>query len=199
MAHSDDLGLVLPALIAPTKMVILNLMPKDQQVSQAVDKLAKTLAQKYSISVDASDKSASYKKSEATIKGIPLIIEVGQQELTKQEIKVTARHNLQATFISIKDEQQLLASLDQILASSNHELLQTSTNNFNSNLKEVTDFKEYQTLIKNHKGYIIAPFCGDFQCEAEIKNLTSTTSRCIPLTPYKPNAKCFKCQKDNCP
>lgn len=199
MAHSDDLGLVLPALIAPIKIMILNLMPKNEQVTSTAENLKQALAAKYPVSIDNSDKSASYKKSEATIKGVPLIIEIGQQEVAKQEIKVTSRHNLGTTFISIKDGQQLQTKIDELLSSSNQELLKKSTDNFANNLKEVTDFKEYQALIKTHKGYIIAPFCGDFQCEAEIKQLTSTTSRCVPLEPYKPNAKCFKCQKADCP
>ncbi|MGL5268371.1 MAG: proline--tRNA ligase [Spiroplasma sp.] len=199
MAHSDDLGLVLPAMIASIKIMILNLLPKNQQISNAVSNLVKLFRQKYQVKVDDSDKSASYKKSAAQIKGIPLIVEFGQQELIKQEIKVTSRYNLATTFISIKDERQLLEKIRQLLTVSNQQLLANSTNIFNKNLKEVSTFSEYQTLIGNHKGYIIAPFCGDYDCEVEIKALTSTTSRCIPLVEYKPKSKCFKCQKVNSP
>lgn len=199
MAHSDDLGLVLPAMIAPIKLIILNLLPKNQEIVSAVSNLAKVFPEKYQIKVDDSDKSASYKRSAAQIKGIPLIIEFGQQELVKQEIKVTSRHNLATSFISLKDEKQLLAQIEQLLAASNQELLQNSADNFRKNLKEITSFSDYQTLIKSHKGYFIAPFCGDYQCETEIKALTSTTSRCVPLIEYKPNAECFKCQKSNSP
>lgn len=199
MAHSDDLGLVLPALIAPTKIIVLNLMPKNQEVSAAAENLTKALQAKYLAILDATDKSASYKKAEATIKGIPLIIELGQQELAKQEVKITSRHNLAVTFVSMQNHDELLAKVDNLLANSNQELLVKSTANFNDNLKEVTDFKAYQEIIKIHKGYIIAPFCGDMTQESEIKAQTSTTSRCIPLKPYKPNAKCFKCGRDDCP
>lgn len=199
MAHSDDLGLVLPAMIAPIQIIILNLLPKNQEISNAVDKLASIFKQKYHTTIDSNDKSTSYKKSEAQIKGVPLIIEFGQQELIKQEVKVTSRHNLATTFLSFQDEQQLLEKIDQLLLNSNQELLQNSASNFSKNLKEVTSFQEYQSLIKNHKGYIIAPFCGDFDCEVEIKKLTSTTSRCVPLEEYKAADKCFKCQKNNSP
>lgn len=199
MAHSDDLGLVLPALIAPIKVIVLNLLPKNQEVSAAAESLTKVLQTKYPTMLDATDKSASYKKSEATIKGIPLIIELGQQELAKKEVKITSRHNLASTFVSMEKQDELLAEIDRLLVNSNQELLAKSTANFSNNLKEVTDFKTYQELIKTHKGYIIAPFCGDMTQESEIKAQTSTTSRCIPLKPYKPNAKCFKCDKDDCP
>lgn len=197
MAHSDDLGLVLPAMIAPIKIIILNLLPKNQEIVNTISNLAKIFQKKYQIKVDDSDKSASYKKSEAQIKGIPLIIEFGQQELAKQEIKVISRHNLAINFISLKDEKQLLAQIEQLLVASNQKLLQNSADNFSKNLKEVTSFSEYQDLIKSHKGYIIAPFCGNYQCETEIKTLTSTTSRCVPLVEYKSKVECFKCHKPN--
>lgn len=199
MAHSDDLGLVLPASIAPIKIIILNLMPKNEQVSKLADNLFTLLNTNFKTKIDSSDKSASYKKSEAQIKGIPLILEIGQKELETQEIKVTSRYNLATQFISIKEKDQFVSSLTNLLLNSNKDLLQNSQANFTKNLKEITDFKAYQKLIKTHKGYFIAPFCGDYDCEADIKVLTNTTSRCIPLTQYKPNAKCFKCQKDNSP
>lgn len=199
MAHSDDLGLVLPASIAPIKIIILNLAPKNEQVNNTVNKLFKLLNAKYKIIVDNTNKSASYKKSEAQIKGIPLIIEIGPKEIEKQEIKITSRYNLISNFFSLTNEQELLTKIAQIILSSNQNLLQKSTENFTKNLKEVTDFKEYQELIKMHKGYFIAPFCGEYDCEANIKTLTNTTSRCVPLISYKPNTKCFKCQKDNSP
>lgn len=197
MAHSDDLGLVLPASIAPIKIIILNLLPKNQDVKFIVNDLAKIFNEKYQTIIDETNKSASYKKSEAQIKGIPLIIEIGQQEVTKKEIKVTSRYNLVSSFISIKDRKALVNEIDQLLLKSNQELLENSLTNFKKNLKEITDFKEYQSLIKIHKGYIIAPFCGDYDCEVEIKSLTNTTSRCVPLVEYKKKAKCFKCQKNN--
>ncbi len=199
MAHSDDLGLVLPASIAPVKIIILNLFPKDEKVTNLVNKLHKIFIKQYQVQIDSSEKSASYKKSAATIKGIPLIIEVGQNEVVKSIIKVTLRHNLKENFLKINNEKQLLKEISDLLTTSNTDLLKNSANNFAKSLQEVTDFKKYQKLVKTHKGYFIAPFCGDYDCEAEIKALTSTTSRCVPLIPYKKNGICFKCHKPNSP
>lgn len=199
MAHSDDLGLVLPAAIAPVKIIILNLFPKDEKVTDLANKLEHLLSKEYQVQIDDSDKSASYKKSAATIKGIPLIIEVGQDEIVKATIKVTSRHNLKEKLLKINDEKQLLIAIADLLTTSKTDLLKISSDNFAKNLQEVTDFKQYQKLVKTHKGYFIAPFCGDYDCEADIKALTSTTSRCVPLVPYKKNDFCFKCHKSNSP
>lgn len=197
MAHSDDLGLVLPATIAPIKISILNLVPKDQEVSSFVKKIADILIKNFNITIDETNKSVSYKKSEAQIKGIPLVIEVGQKELAAQEIKITLRHNLQSSFVSTKNEDKLLATINELLEKNNKELYENSQNNFAEQLKEVVDFKDYQNLVKEHKGYFIAPFCGSYQCEQEIKTLTNTTSRCVPLDEYRPSSACFKCQTQN--
>ncbi|MDQ7983164.1 MAG: proline--tRNA ligase [Spiroplasma sp.] len=199
MAHSDDFGLVLPASIAPIKIIILNLFPRDIKVTKLVNNLSQIFNKEYKTQVDDSDKSTSYKRSAATIKGIPLIIEVGQQELEKSIIKVTSRVNLKSIFLKIVDEKKMLAEISKFLNTTKTDLLKISANNFTKNLQEITDFKKYQKLVKTHKGYFIAPFCGDYDCEAQIKTLTNTTSRCVPLVEYKANSTCFKCHKPNAP
>lgn len=197
MAHSDDLGLVLPPTIAPHQIIILTLSSKSDKVKILVEKVYKILSPYFRTLINDDNKSFSYKKSESQIKGIPITIAIGEQELENQEIKLILRHSLVTINTKFNDEKLLIATVMKQLNVINKDLFNNSQIKLNASLKELTTFSEYQKSLKIHKGFFIVPFCGQITCEAEIKNLTGTTSRCIPLEPYKTPSNCFKCQTAN--
>lgn len=197
MAHSDDLGLVLPPTIAPTQIMILNLSPKNEIVQTVVQKINNYLKPHFKILINNDDKSVSFKKSESQIKGIPLTIAVGLQEIANKQIKLVLRHNLSEKLISFDDEKQVITTINNLFVTMNQELLAKSAANLKNNLKEITTFNEYKLLVKVHKGFFIVPFCNRVICEKEVKELTSTVSRCVPLEVYKMPSNCFKCKTPN--
>lgn len=197
MAHSDDLGLVLPPTIAPTQIMILNLSPKNAIVQTVVQKINNYLKPHFKILINNDDKSFSFKKSESQIKGIPLTIAVGLQEIANKQIKLVLRHNLSEKLISFDDEKQVITTINNLFVAMNQELLAKSAANLKNNLKEITTFNEYKLLVKVHKGFFIVPFCNQVICEKEVKELTSTVSRCVPLEVYKTPSNCFKCKTPN--
>lgn len=197
MAHSDDLGLVLPPTIAPIQIIILNLAPKNDKVQTVVNKIFTLLNPHFSIVINNDDKSFSYKKSESQIKGIPLSIAIGIKEVEAQAVKLVSRHNLSTSSVDWNNELILIKRVREVLATINKELLKNSEQKLITNCKAVTTFDEYQILVKTHKGFFITPFCAQIECEKKIKTLTSTTSRCIPLKAYAPPCNCFKCQTPN--
>lgn len=197
MAHSDDLGLVLPPTIAPHQIMILNLAPKSDKVKILIEKVYKILSSHFRTLINDDNKSFSYKKSESQIKGIPITIAIGEQELANQTIKLILRHDLKVIGVKFNDEKLLVTTIINQLNVINKDLFNISQIKLNTCLKEVITFSEYQKSIKIHKGFFIVPFCGQITCEAKIKSLTGTTSRCIPLESYKTPTNCFKCQTTN--
>ncbi|WP_342276596.1 proline--tRNA ligase [Spiroplasma endosymbiont of Nebria brevicollis] len=197
MVHSDDLGLVLPPTIAPTQIMILNLSLKNEIVQKVVQKVNDYLKPHFKVLVNNDDKSFSFKKSESQIKGIPLWIEIGTKEIEINQIKLVLRHNLSETFTNFNDEKQVIKIINNLFVTMNQELLTKSATNLKNNLKEITTFDEYKKLVKIHKGFFIVPFCNQVICEKEVKELTSTVSRCIPLEVYKTPSNCFKCKTPN--
>ncbi|WP_308150188.1 proline--tRNA ligase [Spiroplasma sp. AdecLV25b] len=193
MAHSDNLGLVLPPTIAPTQIMILNLSPKNEMVQKVVQQVNNYLKSHFKVLVNNDDKSFSFKKSESQIKGIPLSIEIGTKEIENNQIKLVLRHNLSETLINFDDEKQVIKAINNLFVTMNQELLTKSASNLKNNLKEIITFDEYKKLVKIHKGFFIVPFCNQVICEKEVKELTSTVSRCIPLEVYKAPSNCFKC------
>lgn len=197
MAHSDDLGLVLPPIIAPQQIMILNLVPKNEKVKIIVEKVYKILSPYFRTIINDENKSFSYKKSESQVKGIPIMIAIGEQEFANQELKLILRHNLDTISTKFNDEKLLVTTINQQLKIINKDLFTNSQKKLTATLKELTTFSEYQKLVKTHKGFFIVPFCNQITCEQAIKSLTGTTSRCIPLESYKAVNNCFKCQTPN--
>ena len=49
--------------------------------------------------------------------------------------------------------------------------------------------------MEGRPGFVIAPWCGDEQCEAQIKAETQATIRNMPLISSRPKEGCVRCGK----
>src|SRR5437764_13261766 len=92
MMHGDDDGIVLPPRIAPTQIVILPILPKEETraaVLEACDRLAERLREaRYvdlpiGVEVDRREIGGGVKNWEWIKKGVPLRIEIGPRDLEK--------------------------------------------------------------------------------------------------------------------
>lgn len=56
--------------------------------------------------------------------------------------------------------------------------------------------EEYKNILAQNQGFVLVPFCGEIECEDDVKKQTSTNSRCIPFDQDNKTEKCFNCNKD---
>ena len=57
-------------------------------------------------------------------------------------------------------------------------------------------YDEFKEIMEGRPGFVIAPWCGSAECEAQIKAETQATIRNIPFVSTKPEGKtCLKCGK----
>ena len=82
MTHSDDNGLVLPPMVAPTKVAIIPIGDVNEVIYRVTEELK---ANEITFIVDDSDKSPGFKFAEAEVKGYPIRLEVGKRDLDKRE------------------------------------------------------------------------------------------------------------------
>lgn len=129
MAHSDDLGLVLPSTIAPHQIMLLNLSPKSDKFKITVERIFKILSSHFRVLINEDNKSFSYKKSESQIKGIPITIAIGEQEIENQVIKLILRHNLDTIDVEINNEKLLVTTIINQLNKLNKDLFNSSQKN----------------------------------------------------------------------
>ncbi len=193
MVHSDDKGLVIPPRIAENKVVIVPIIFKDkkEEVISKAKELMKQLSRYNPILDDREEYSAGWKFNEWELKGIPLRIEIGPKDLEKEHVVVVRRDLGKKELIKFG---QLDDYIKDQLEKMQDDLYDGAKKFLTENTKEATDWKQFNKLIQNKK-LVKTFFCGDKECEADIKDKTGgATSRCIPFDD-KEESKCVNCSK----
>ena len=56
-------------------------------------------------------------------------------------------------------------------------------------------YDEFKQVLEGRPGFVIAPWCGDASCEAQIKIDTQATIRNMPIGGSAPAGHCIRCDK----
>jgi len=194
MTHSDDDGLVLPPRLAASKIVILPVIPKEEQrgtVMEACQKLLNALkAKQYmgtslAVELDDRDLRGGEKMWQWVKKGIPLRVEIGPRDVESGSVFVARRDN------GAKESMPMDAFVDKaidMLEDMQANLYQRAlafreehTRHFDSE----AEFREFFTPQNAndpeiHGGFAYAHFCGDPEWEDKLQKELKVTVRCIP-------------------
>lgn len=198
LMHGDDKGLVLPPMIAPIQVLVVPIFkPENKSEVEAycrdVESSLKEAGIRYE--VDWSENSPGFKFSEGEMRGIPLRIEVGGKDIEKQVVTVVKRTSGEKSEIA-KDD--VKSSVQPLLDAIQQEIYKSAKDFTNSNMVEVSSYDEFKELVNKSDeaiGFVKAYFCGDKAEEAQIKEETKYTTRCIPLDTYDQEGTCFKTGK----
>jgi len=201
MTHSDDNGLIVPPKLAPTHVVILPIIHKEEQKAEIISycqKLAEELrAQHYGnknivVEIDQRELTGGEKAWSWVKKGVPLRVEVGMKECQNNTVYVGRRDKEykdkqavdKATFVSTLINQ--LDELQNILLERARQFRQQNTVEINSK----DDFYEFFT--NGAGGFALSHWNGKSDIEAKIKQDLNVTIRCIPILDNTPEAgKCI--------
>ncbi len=193
--HGDDKGLILPPKIATTQVVIVPILFKDtkEKVLKKAKEIEKSL-KGYNVKIDdREDYSAGWKFNEWEMKGIPVRVEIGPKDVEKKQAVVVRRDTNEKEFVKLKELNKKIGSLlDEI----QNELYKKAKKFLQGNIIKANSWKDFEKGIKNKK-LVLAPFCGEGECEDLIKDETNgVSSRCIPFEQPKKAGKCVKCGKE---
>lgn len=192
MAHSDDLGLVLPPKIAPLQVVIVPIWKSDQEQKQVLElaqNLKRQLEKKYSVKLDDRDYlKPGFKFSDWETKGVPIRLEVGPKDVAAGQVVVVRRDNLEKQPVSIE---QLESHLTEILNDIQTVLYKRAKKFLTDNTHQVDSYDEFKDVIKNKHGFVLAHWDGTPETEAKIQAETQATIRCIPLKGKKEAGQCI--------
>ncbi len=192
MTHSDDKGLVLPPEVAPIQVVIIPVGPeaKRTEVMLVVEKLYEELKQiNVRVTIDSrSELSPGAKFYDAELKGIPLRIELGPNDIAANICIVKSRISDEKQRIELEDAAQ---KIQTELQKFQNELLQRATLKRDSLIEEITLYKDFEPVLQAGKA-IITGWCSDPSCEQELKKVKAFT-RCWLET--KKIDSCFYCKK----
>lgn len=196
MTHGDDQGLVLPPRLAPTQLVIVPIIPKNndeakQVVTQTVDAICETLGSiRYHVD-DRYEYSPGWRFNEWELKGVPLRIEIGPRDIENEQV-VFARRDIPGkdgkTFVPIAN---VAETATQVLDTIQGDMLKRATEFRDANTFEPKDYDEFKGIVET--GFARAWWCGNVECEDKVKEETQATIRCIPTAQPDSDGVCIVC------
>lgn len=194
MVHGDDNGLVLPPRVAPTQVMIIPIQQKKAGVLEKAYQLQdRLIGLGIRVKVDETDKSPGWKFSEQEMRGIPLRIEVGPRDLENNECVVVKRNDGSKIRASMDENfENLITSL---LENIHQEMYQKALLHRTKNTREVATFDDFKRQLEEKGGYLKAMWCGDDECEKNIKEETTATTRCIKDEDTAISDHCIYCGK----
>lgn len=193
MVHSDDYGLVLPPRIAPKKVVIIPIGDDLEVTSLANDYLDKLKKEGIEAYIDNSDKSPGYKFAEAEVQGIPVRIEIGKRDLENNMITLVRRDTREK--VQVFTNTDIISDVKNLLEDIQRDMYDRALRRREEMTYTATDLEEFANIMNTHPGFVKAMWCGNAECEAKIKEIRGTKSRCIPFTDEKVSDKCVVCGK----
>lgn len=191
MVHGDDAGLIIPPKIAPIQIIIIPIF-KNKSIDQLLLKKAELLKKNlknFKVEIDKrKEYSVGWKFNDWELKGIPLRIEVGESEIKKKKLTLTRRDNGQKYFLPLKPSEK---TIEKILNSIQENLFKKSRDFLLKNIKSISDYQEFKSLINKKGGFLKASWCESEKCASKIKEETKATARCLAK---KKKGKCIICQ-----
>ena len=198
MAHSDDLGLVLPPKLAPIQVVIIPIYktPEDlAAISARVNPIFEELkAAGISVKYDDSEHQRSgWKFAEYELRGVPIRLGFGMRDLDNGTVEVARRDLLTKESVTIEGlTDHLKILLDDIqlnLFSRAHAFREENT-------YVVDTWDDFKSQIEKG-GFIMAHWDGTSETEEKIKDETKATIRCIPFNSNEEAGKCVYSGKES--
>jgi prolyl-tRNA synthetase len=196
MTHGDDSGLVLPPAVAPYQVVIIpigrenwreTVLPKAQEIR---DQLT---AAGIRVTLDERDERPGWKFSEWEMRGVPLRLEIGPKDIEKSQVLLARRDTREKQGVSIDG---LAGHVRSLLDNIQKSLLERAITFREEHTHRAEDYDNFKATMEGRPGFVIAPWCGEADCEAQIKTDTQATIRNMPLDGAAPSGKsCVRCGK----
>ena len=192
MTHGDDSGLVLPPNVAPFQVVIVpigrdnwreTVLPKAQEIMREL------IAAGIRVTLDEREERPGWKFAEWELRGVPLRLEIGPKDIEKSAVMIARRDTREKQSLPMDNlAQQLHGLLDEIQKNLLHRALAFRA----EHTQRASTYDEFKATMEGRPGFVIAPWCGDAACEAQIKTETQATIRNMPLNPPAPSGRCIR-------
>jgi prolyl-tRNA synthetase len=193
MTHGDDSGLVLPPKVAPYQVVIVpigrenwreTVLPKAQEIQREL------MAAGIRVTLDERDERPGWKFAEWELRGVPLRLEIGPKDIEKSAVLVARRDTREKQSFSMDGLPQRLAQLlDEIQTS----LFERARQFRDEHTQSADNYDEFKQIMEGRPGFVISPWCGSAECEAQIKTDTQATIRNMPMTGAAVSGTCVRC------
>ncbi len=194
MVHGDDSGLIIPPKVAPIQVVIVPISRGDwkETILPESEKIMKALKNK-GIRVHLDDRDTytpGWKFSEWEMRGVPVRIEIGPKDMEKGQVVLVNRINREKTFVKYEN---IFSELSNLLDNIQNNLFNKALKYREDNTSTIDRMEELIKSIEEKKGFVRSGWCGNPDCEAEVKQKSSATIRIIEDKKDLKLSKCLVC------
>jgi prolyl-tRNA synthetase len=184
MTHSDDQGLVVPPKMAREQVVVVPIWQEDTReevlaYAEAVTELLDEGGVRVHLD-DRDTRNPGFKYNEWELKGVPLRIEVGPNEVENDEVTVVHRPDGET---SVESRDGLADAIGTHFDAVEEKLHAAAAENLEENVREATSREEILGTIGQHGGYVKCGWCGEEACEEPIKGAIAAEIVMVPLDP----------------
>jgi prolyl-tRNA synthetase len=196
MIHGDESGLVLPPTVAPYQVVIVPIPPRKGDWNEAVlpktrEVLATLRASGIRAHLDDRDtQQPGFKYADWEMRGVPLRLELGPKDIEKDQCVLVRRDNREKASVPLAGAP---ARIRELLDQIQKDLRERARKFLADNTTRVSSWDEFRQIMADRRGFLIAGWCGDADCEAKIKQETKATVRVIPLEAEARPGTCVRC------
>ncbi|MFB6241324.1 MAG: proline--tRNA ligase [Candidatus Nanosalina sp.] len=188
MAHGDDDGLRLPPEVAPIQVVVVPIYQEEnrKEVMDHAEEISEELEDQ-GIRVEFDDRdhrTPGYKFNEWELKGVPLRVEIGPDEVEEDAV-TTVRRDTGKKEMDI-DTGEFLEEAEKKLDEIQDSLYSELEEYLEENIREAESKQEILGTIGRNRGYVKARWCGDEECETEIKDEVAAE---IVVLPFREDSK----------
>ena len=193
MAHGDDQGLVLPPKIAPIQVVIVPIY-KGEESKPVIDAKANEIIKELKaagirVKYDNNDNARpGWKFAEYELKGVPVRLAMGLRDLENKVIELARRDTKEKRQVSMKG---LSVYIVELLNEIQQNLYDTALKYREQHITSVNTWDEFVKTLNEKGGFVSAHWDGTAETEAEIKEKTKATIRCIPLNNPAEEGQCI--------
>jgi prolyl-tRNA synthetase len=194
MTHGDDQGLVLPPRLAPIQVVIVPIFRSDAEkalVMPVVDQVRRQLAD-FRVKVDdRTEVTPGFKFNDWEMRGVPLRIEIGPKDVEKGSVALAQRDVPGKAGKSFVSQEGLSGKVAEMLVEIQAGMFEKARKFRDEHIYDPKDYEEFKEIVQH--GWAFSWWCGSAECEAQIKEDTRATTRCIPLEQPGGSGRCIHC------
>jgi prolyl-tRNA synthetase len=212
MTHSDDDGLMVPPKLAPTQVMILPIIHKEETreavmaVCEALRKDLESQAfadQKIRVAIDKRDLRGGEKMWHWVKKGVPVWVEVGPKDIEQGTVFVGRRDFVEAKGASGARQsiprEAFVTGISEVLQSIQDALYNRALAFRQAHTVEIDSKEDFYAFFtpkdankpEIHGGFALAHWCGCPEVEAKVKEELKVTIRAIPLQGEKVPGNCI--------
>ncbi|WP_185860825.1 proline--tRNA ligase [Blattabacterium cuenoti] len=192
MSHSDDKGLILPPKIAPIQIIIIPIYYEKKYI--IINKIAEDILnslkeKKIRVKYDNREIfTPGWKFHEYEMKGIPIRISIGKNEIQNGEVEIFRRDTYEKIYLPWID---LKNSIPKLLDEIQKNIYKKAFHRTQRLIIKSDYYNDFKNQINHSGGFIFAHWDGTKNTGKKIQKETEATIRCIPMYNEKEKGKCI--------